>query len=325
MDSTNDLDQLVQRALTGEKIPTSRLLSFIERGGERASYILNKMFPYSGNAYYLGITGSPGAGKSSIVHTLVQKFLKDDFTIGVLAVDPSSPFCGGAILGDRIRVHIKEEDAKRVFFRSMSSENILGGLARTTKDAARILDATGKEIVIVETVGVGQSEIDIAQTTDTVLVVVTPESGDSVQIMKAGILEIADIFVVNKADRPGADNISQYLENMLGHIPSKDDWTPPIMLTSASLNKGIDELYTKIREHKEHMQKESRLENRRRKQIGYEFKNQITHQLSGYVMNKLQGKEEFENLLNDIWSRKIDPYNAAQQFIQEMVGSMDQV
>ncbi len=322
MDSTNELDHLVEHALKGEKIPTSRLISYIERGGERASYILNKMFPYSGKGYYIGVTGPPGAGKSSIVHTLIQKFLKDNFSIGVLAVDPSSPFCGGALLGDRIRVHIKEEQAKRVFFRSMSSENMMGGLARTTKDAARILDATGKEIIIVETVGVGQSEIDVAQTTDTVLVIVTPESGDSVQIMKAGILEIADIFVVNKADRPGADNISEYLQHMLGHVPDKDDWTPPIMLTSASLNKGIDELYKKVWEHRDHMQQKSRLENRRREQIGYELQSQITNELSGYVLNKLQGKKEFKSLLDDIWSRKIDPHNAAQKFVQEMIGSI---
>ena len=201
------IDELVEKSLNGEKLSIARLISMVERKDECAPYIMEKIFPHSGKAYYLGVTGPPGAGKSTTVDRLITMLCKNNYSVGVIAVDPSSPFSGGSLLGDRVRMHVKH-DKMDVFIRSMSSGRVMGGLRRTSKEAARILDASGKQVVIIETVGVGQSELDIAEATDTVLVILTPESGDSIQTMKAGLMEIADIFVVNKADRPGAEDIS---------------------------------------------------------------------------------------------------------------------
>jgi len=251
----------------------------VERKNEHAPYILEKIFPHSGAAYYIGVTGPPGAGKSTTVDRLIAQLCKNDYSIGVIAVDPSSPFTGGALLGDRIRMHVKH-DKMDVFIRSMSSDRVMGGLSRTTKEASRILDASGKQIVIVETVGVGQSELDIAEATDTVIVILTPESGDSIQIMKAGLMEIADIFVVNKADRPGAEDISLSIKGMLDRSLRKRDWTPPIFLTTASLNKGIDELYEGIWSHSRYLKKNSKLEKRRRAQLKLELRNRIESEFS---------------------------------------------
>ena len=224
------IDELVEKSLNGEKLSISRLISMVERKDEYAPYIMEKIFPHSGKAYYLGVTGPPGAGKSTTVDRLITMLCKNNYSVGVIAVDPSSPFSGGSLLGDRVRMHVKH-DKMDVFIRSMSSGRVMGGLARTSKEAARILDACGKQVIIIETVGVGQSELDIAEATDTVLVILTPESGDSIQTMKAGLMEIADIFVVNKADRPGAEDISHvdqgdaganYEETGLGPSPVFD-------------------------------------------------------------------------------------------------------
>ena len=248
-----DIDKLVEEGLKGKKLSVSRMISMVERGHENAPYVMEKIFPHSGKAYYIGVTGPPGAGKSTTVDRLIAMLCKKNFSIGVIAVDPTSPFSGGALLGDRVRMNVKH-DKWDVFIRSMSSGRVMGGLARTTKEASRILDACGKQIIIIETVGVGQSELDIAEATDTVLVIITPESGDSIQIMKAGLMEIADIFVVNKADRPGAEDISIAIQGMLKRSLRKRGWMPPIYLTSASVNEGMTELYDGIWEHYRYLQ-----------------------------------------------------------------------
>ncbi len=312
------IDQLIEGSLKGEKLSTARLISMVERKNEHAPYILEKIFPHSGEAYYIGVTGPPGSGKSTTVDRLIAQLCKNDYSIGVIAVDPSSPFTGGALLGDRIRMHVKH-DKMDVFIRSMSSDRVRGGLSRTTKEASRILDASGKQIVIIETVGVGQSELDIAEATDTVIVILTPESGDSIQIMKAGLMEIADIFVVNKADRPGAEDISLSIKGMLDRSLRKRDWTPPSFLTTASLNKGIDELYEGIWSHSRYLQQNSELEKRRRAQLKLELRSRIESEFSHILWQDIIVKKNVENLVQEIWARKIDPQNAARRIIEELI------
>ena len=323
-----DIDKLIEASLQGDKLSTARLISMVERGDEHAPYIMEKIHPYSGNAYYIGVTGPPGAGKSTTVDRLVKLFCENGYSVGVIAVDPSSPFTGGALLGDRVRLTIKPKKKYDVFFRSMSAGKVMGGLARTTKEASRILDASGKQIIIIETVGVGQSELDIAQATDTVLVMIVPESGDSIQIMKAGLMEIADIFVINKADRPGVENILRAIEGllernievqqMLDESRRKPmDWKHPIFLTSAAFNRGILELYQGIWGHHQHLQENSRLENRRKAQLKNELKHRIEIELSEVLWKNVVKGNNIEQLVTDIWQNSFDPQTAARKLVSE--------
>lgn len=307
------IDELVEKSLNGEKLSISRLISMVERKDEHAPYIMEKIFPHSGKAYYIGVTGPPGAGKSTIVDRLIAMLCKNKYSVGVIAVDPTSPFSGGSLLGDRVRMHVKH-DKMDVFIRSMSSGRVMGGLARTSKEAARILDASGKQVIIIETVGVGQSELDIAEATDSVLVILTPESGDSIQIMKAGLMEIADIFVINKADRPGAEDISMSIKGMLGRTLQKRDWDPLVFLTSASANKGIEALYDGIWSHYRYLNQDSKLEERRKKQFKQELYTRIENEFAR-ILWKFVEKRDIEKIVDDTWQRRIDPQNAAQKLV----------
>lgn len=323
-----DVDKLIDQALSGEKLSIARLISMVERGDESAPYVMEKLYPHSGNAYYIGVTGPPGAGKSTTVDRLVKMFCESGYSVGVIAVDPSSPFTGGALLGDRIRLTIKPKKKYDVFFRSMSAGRVMGGLARTSKEASRILDACGKQIIIIETVGVGQSELDIAQATDTVLVMIVPESGDSIQIMKAGLMEIADIFVINKADRPGVENILQAIEGMLErNIEVQQmldesrrktmDWKHPIILTSAAFNRGIKELYDGIWTHHQHLKENERLENRRKSQLKNELKHRIGIEFSEVLWGNVVKGNNLQQLVEDVWKQKVDPQAAARRVVAQ--------
>lgn len=313
-----NIDDLVAACREGDKLATSRLISMVERGDDHAPDVMERVFPHSGRAYYIGVTGPPGAGKSTTVDRLITMFCKNGHSVGVIAVDPTSPFSGGALLGDRVRMNVKQ-DKWDVFIRSMSSGRVMGGLARTTKEASRILDASGKQIIIIETVGVGQSELDIAEATDTVLVVITPESGDSIQIMKAGLMEIADVFVVNKADRPGAEDIAIATENMLKRSLRKREWMPPIFLTSASLNEGIAQLYDGIWDHNRFLHNESRLQTRRKSQLKQELRQRMEEELSQLIWQDVVEKKDIDQLVHHIWAREVDPQQAARKIVWELI------
>ncbi|MGA2400793.1 MAG: methylmalonyl Co-A mutase-associated GTPase MeaB [Syntrophobacteraceae bacterium] len=317
---SKEIDEIVEKSLNGDKLSISRLISMVERADEHAPYVMEKIFPYSGKAYYIGVTGPPGAGKSTTVDRLISMLCKNNYSVGVVAVDPTSPFSGGSLLGDRVRMHVKLDSKMDVFIRSMSSGKVMGGLARTTKEAARILDACGKQIIIIETVGVGQSELDIAGATDTVLVILTPESGDSIQTMKAGLMEIADIFVINKADRPGAEDISTSIKGMLGRTMRKRDWDPLLFLTSASVNAGIEALYDGIWSHHRYLKQDSKLEERRKKQFKQELHARMEHEFSKILWKDIVENRNIDKVVDDIWRRKADPQNAAQQIVWSSFG-----
>lgn len=311
-----DIDRLIEKSLNGDKRSTARLISLVERGDDTAPYIMEKIYPHSGTAFYIGVTGSPGVGKSTLVDRLVRLFCRNDHSVGIIAVDPGSPFSGGAFLGDRIRMTPRNKDGD-VFFRSMNAGRVMGGLASTTRAVSRILDAGGKDIVIIETVGVGQSELDITRAADTVLVVLMPEAGDSMQILKAGLMEISDILIVNKSDLPNSENISSSIRRMLDNSPRKTQWQSPVLSTSAALNKGIDGLYEAIWQHFHFLQKDLRLESRRKSQLKQELLQEIQAGFAEILSKDLFLEKNIDHLVEDAWEQKTAPRAVAQRIIKE--------
>jgi len=249
---------------------------------------------------------------------LVRRFCRNDFSVGIIAVDPSSPFSGGALLGDRVRMDM-EQTRGDVFFRSMSAGRAMGGLARATKDASRILDASGKQIIIIETVGVGQSELDIAQATDTVVVVMVPESGDTIQTLKAGLMEIADIFVVNKMDRPGSETMAQAIDSMLERTPTRDKWRAPVLETAASLDRGITVLYDEIWRRHRYLKTDSRLETRRKCQLRAELLRSVEAAVTEMVVEEFLNEEKIDHLVESIWLKQADIRGASRRVIDEWI------
>ncbi len=265
-------EYLLQAMLKGDVLALSKLISLVEDRAAPVPEMMAKLYPKLGKAQRIGVTGPPGAGKSTLVDRLTELFRKEGKKVGILAVDPSSPFSGGAILGDRIRMQRHSTD-EGVFIRSMSTRGSHGGLARATHEVAHLLDAFGFDVILIETVGVGQTELDVIDLADTVVVVLVPESGDSVQTMKAGLMEIADIFVVNKADRDGATRLVADLHMLLGLVEIQPEWKTPILLTEAENKKGIQELYQKIQERRQFLEnlefrKGRRRQHRRKELVG---------------------------------------------------------
>lgn len=309
---------LIKNLLNGDRRAVARAISFIESDSKLTSEYLKELYNKVGNAYRIGITGPPGAGKSTITNQLTKLYRKQNKKVGIIAVDPTSPFTGGALLGDRVRMTDVGMD-QGVFIRSMATRGSLGGLSKKAIDAADILDAAGFDIVILETVGVGQSELDIAQAADTTIVVLVPESGDSVQAMKAGLMEIADLFVLNKCDRPGSQQAYTALQTIL-MIKEHDEntWLPKIIKAVASENKGIEEIAGEIENHKSFLIEKNLFQNKRQYQARIRIKE--------IVENKLKEKlwsEDRENLLNSSLQKVVlgdsSPYHIAEEILHQFV------
>jgi LAO/AO transport system kinase len=311
---TYDPEALVEGALAGERPSIARLISMVESGGDAAHTAIAKLYPHTGDAYTVGITGAPGSGKSTLTDKLISRIRKEDVEVGVLAIDPSSPFSGGAILGDRVRMQDHATDPG-VFIRSMATRGHLGGLSLATPQAVRVLDAAGKPWVLIETVGVGQVEIEVAGAADTTMVVVNPGWGDAVQAAKAGLLEIADLFVVNKADRDGAAETVRDLEFMLD-LSLESDWRPPIVKTVASKGEGFEELWEAILSHRAFLESDGRLAARRTKRIREELKAIVVERLYERAGEVLAG-ERFDELAAAVEARQVDPYSAAESLLSE--------
>jgi len=310
---------LFARAREGDRVALPRLLSLVERGGDGARAVAAVAYRSAGQAYTVGITGAPGAGKSTLTDQLIVRArtvgLEGSDQVAVLAIDPSSPFSGGAILGDRVRMQNHALDDK-VFIRSMATRGHLGGLAVAVPDAVRVLSAVGVPVVLVETVGVGQQEVAVAAATDTTIVVVNPGWGDAIQANKAGLLEIADLFVINKADRPGARETRRDLEQMLD-LTQLGHWRPPIVETVASSGVGVDDLWTAITDHRAHLVASGELESSRHLRLTREF-HQILLARVEQRLDALLAADRFAPLVADLSSGALDPYEASDRLLDGM-------
>jgi LAO/AO transport system kinase len=304
---------LVDAAVGGDRAAVARLISLIERGGEPARAVGRLTYPRGGRAYAIGLTGAPGAGKSTLTNRLIREIRSTDSEVAVLAIDPTSPFSGGAILGDRVRMQDHAMDAG-VFIRSMATRGHMGGLALATPEAIRVLDAAGFPIVLVETVGVGQVEVEIAGEADTTVVVVTPGWGDSVQANKAGLLEMADIFAINKADKGGAEETARDLEQMLD-LSTPGEWRPPIVRTAATTGDGIDALWAAVGDHRAFLEKDGRLERRRADRVVNELRAIVSTKLEQQAWGAL-ADGSLERLRDDLVERRTDPYSAAEEVLR---------
>jgi LAO/AO transport system kinase len=303
-----NVGDLIEGVTRGDRRAVARAISMVEDGAEGLPELIAGVFPKTGHAYSIGLTGSPGVGKSSLAAELLKAVRARDLSVAVLAIDPTSPFTGGALLGDRLRMQSHATDPK-VFIRSMATRGHLGGLALAAPEAVRILDASGVDVVIIETVGVGQAEVEVATQADTTLVVVAPGWGDAVQASKAGILEIADVFVVNKADRDGAGETARDLEQML-HLGPELDWAPPVVKTSAAESEGIDDLWEAVEGHRKHLESTGELERRRRARLLHEVEEMVSVRLRDRLAARLE-EGDLERLADDLVARRTDPYAAA--------------
>jgi LAO/AO transport system kinase len=301
-------ESMAERVFAGDPRAVARSISLIEDEDPSSSDLLRSLFGRTGHAYLIGVTGSPGAGKSTLVDRLTAELRRGPATVGVIAVDPTSPFTGGALLGDRVRMQAHAAD-EGVFIRSMATRGHLGGLARATGDAALVLDAAGKDFIIIETVGVGQDEVEIVRTADVSIVILVPGAGDEVQALKAGIMEIADIFVVNKADREGAERLVSAVE---GHLALKsygaEEWRPPIVKTIATRGEGISELVEVIGRHRAHEKTTNAA--RRRERSVYRFRELVSERVLDHLERTVLGPGELSSIIERVAAREIDPYSA---------------
>jgi LAO/AO transport system kinase len=316
--SPGTLQHWVDRIRAGDVRALARAISTVEDNGPESRELLKSLFNFTGRARVIGLTGAPGAGKSTLVDQLAREYRKQERTVGILAVDPTSPYTGGAILGDRIRMQSHHADSG-IYIRSMATRGNLGGLARTTTDAATILDAAGKDIVLIETVGVGQDEIDIVRLADVTVVILVPGMGDDVQTIKAGIMEIADIFVINKSDREGADRVEREIRSMQSLAIRSDKWTPPIIKTVAMDGRGIPELAAAIVNYEQFLEQKDLLLKKKISSWRERLIEMLRDSLLERLLSECLPEEEIARLAAEIAEHKRDPYS----LVEEIVGSFE--
>ncbi|UCG05229.1 MAG: methylmalonyl Co-A mutase-associated GTPase MeaB [Desulfobacterales bacterium] len=304
----SDVDKILQ----GNQLAAARLIRLLEDGDPEGIQGLKAIYPYTGNALILGITGPPGAGKSTLLTHVITEFRKRNLRVGVVAVDPSSPISGGALLGDRLRMRQHTED-KGVFIRSMATRGHLGGLSKTTNETVLVLDAMGSDVIVIETVGVGQDEVDVAEAVHTTAVVSLPGMGDEIQAMKAGLLEIADIFVVNKADKPGVDDVVDQLRLMLDMRNEPDNqWKPPILKTIAVNGEGVTELVDAFMAHRSYLVESGNFDKCNVEREFQFFRNLVMEMAAGKIFDAMADLPAYNDLLANLKARKVDPYTAAE-------------
>ena len=315
---------LTSKILEGDILVAAKLISGIEDEVPSALEEISNIYPYTGKAYIIGVTGPPGAGKSTLTDNLISLLRRKNMTVGVIAIDPTSAFTGGAILGDRIRMQKHSAD-KDVFIRSLATRGWIGGLAKATLGAIHVMDAMGKDIILVETVGSGQIEIDITNATDTTLVILTPGAGDEIQMMKAGILEAADIFVINKADKEGADILKTSLEAMLAmKTHSPNEWKPGIILTEAIYDKGTEELIEEIFRHREFLISSGELEKRQKERVKLELMETIESFLKNYI-HEIDKGDYLEKLIDNLLQGKTNPRSATLEITNRLARDLRQL
>ncbi len=313
--------KLVEQTLSGNRRAIARLITIIENNEPQAREALAALYPHTGQAHIVGVTGAPGTGKSTLVNELAKVYRRRGRTVGIIAVDPTSPFSGGALLGDRIRMRDLFGDPD-IFIRSMATRGSLGGLARATADVIKVLDAAGYQMIFVETVGAGQSEVEIAKAAHTTIVVEAPGLGDDIQAIKAGITEIADIFVVNKADREGADSTALALEMVLdlnhrAHLSAQDTgWRPPICKTIALRGEGIEAVVEAIEAHRTYLLRSGERKQRERERIETELREMISQEMTRRFFQRMD-EEVIEKFVDRIASRELDPYSALAMLLEK--------
>lgn len=308
-------DNILADILNGHRVSIARAISLVENERPEALELLKALYNHTGKGYRIGITGPPGAGKSTIANKLARYYRNRNLRVGIIAVDPTSPFTGGALLGDRVRMTDVELDAG-VFIRSMASRGSVGGLSKKAGEAADVLDAAGFDVIIIETVGVGQSELDIVRAADTTVVVLVPESGDSIQAMKAGLMEIADFFVINKADRPGAEQAAMSVKMILTFRATNNGWTPDVLQSVAQEGKGIEEIAGMIASHRKHLEGNSLLQQKRQQRIIDRVRDIIGERLRSDFWTD-EREQAFRSKLADVMNHRLTPYDLAQQLVQE--------
>jgi LAO/AO transport system kinase len=312
------MNDIAAKVLKGDQRSIARLITLAENGAPQAASEMKKIHPKTGKAYVIGITGVMGSGKSTLIYELTREYRRKGLKVGIIAIDPTSPFSGGALLGDRIRMmELATDDG--VFIRSMGTRGMLGGLASAVYDVVEILDASGKDIILVETVGVGQAEVDVIKIADTTLVVLVPGLGDSIQTIKAGIMEIADIYIVNKADRSGVEQAVAELQSLIDIACSGKDRKTPVLTTIAKENKGIFELRKEIENHEKYLKKTERFDIKRRKRYESELVEIIRKRLMNFIFDESTFKEKVERLIDQISKKEVDPYTAADEILGKIL------